>query len=221
MIDSIQQLRKECEEEFSPMYEGADPLHGMEHINQVVDSAMEIHEALRDSHIDINDSTAEMLMIACYVHDIFTNTNRKKHHINASDYVMSNIGNDSKVIGRLSMYKRRIIAKAVEQHRASSMPSEFHSVVGEILASADRGAPSLRAILERATMGGSAIDEKFINHMKDKYGTGGYVRYPSIYVDYYGHMTIHQMHKDVDADVTKYYRDDTDYLNLWEPSGVN
>jgi len=175
---------------YQDAYKKSDPIHGMEHILEVANMSAK----LANEYAPGDDYVMKNVLIAASIHDMFSDENRGQHHKLARNYALMD-REDYNLIG-MSAYRRNIIGYAVLQHRASNMPETFHSLEAEILASADRGIPTLEAILARSSMGGSVPDKE---HIKKKYGTGGYIEYPPLYIDHYGHDMIHKMQQDVDA----------------------
>jgi len=187
---------KKMSDLYLPMYENTkDPVHGIGHIKHVVSDALDIMLWLKANDRPLNYDDTYMVLLACYCHDLFTTEDRKNHHILGCRYVRNNT-NDP-FINKLRSFDRETLGTAIYEHRASNQPYRFNSIVGEVLASADRGAPVLSNVVNRIISNGD-ITTEIVNRVSEKYGTFGYVKYPNLYIEYYGRNKIDLFHKDVD-----------------------
>ena len=87
-----------------------------------------------------------------------------------------------------------LIAAAIREHRAS-FKGEFTSMLSDICSSADRNAPNFEASVARSFLYTSEHHPEFsfeekcetvAMHLKKKYGSNGYARFPIYYSRYYG-----------------------------------
>ena len=87
-----------------------------------------------------------------------------------------------------------LIAAAIREHRAS-FKGEFTSMLSDICSSADRNAPNFEASVARSFLYTSEHHPEFsfeekcetvATHLKKKYGSNGYARFPIYYSRYYG-----------------------------------
>ena len=195
-------LIEACRKYYFPKYydENNDPMHGRSHIEDVLNLA----SMILDSSVikqRVTGANVTRVILSVFIHDIFSSTHRKLHNVKAYEYVMYD--KEDPFLIPLSKQDRIIIAYAVLQHRASDMPmlgykDNFFSIEGEILASADRGVPSLDSVLSRARLKNETIDIKTINHIHEKYGVNGYIKFPELYKAYFGEEKISDFHKDVE-----------------------
>ncbi len=173
MIDIERRLIEYCQRAILPQYENYDKGHRQEHIEEVAQGAMEIAQGY-----EIN---LDMLYTAAIFHDIGLIEGRKYHHL-SSARIMSQ---DSFIQQLFTPEQIVIIAQAIEDHRASC-DHEPRSIYGEILSSADRTIDIdtiiIRAYYYRETelerLGIERIIDEIYQHIKEKYGEGGYLRLP-------------------------------------------
>ncbi len=87
-----------------------------------------------------------------------------------------------------------LIAAAIREHRAS-FKGAFTSMLSDICSSADRNAPNFEASVARSFLYTSEHHPEFsfeekcetvATHLKKKYGSNGYARFPIYYSRYYG-----------------------------------
>lgn len=174
------------EDFFIDTYYDRDGSHGINHIKEVYDLAKKMVEKL-----NLNIGQDE-LIIACYCHDMFSKTDRERHHILAEDFIWDNRGElwflkdlDNDAVIR--------IARAVAQHRAS-YTEHYSSILSEVLSAADRGKLSAGDTIRRSfkfTIENNpdmkvqdAIALVYI-HMKEKFGSNGYARYNDVFKNYF------------------------------------
>jgi len=190
---------------YLPMYENMkDPVHGVEHIKHVVSDALDIMLWLSDNGSPLGYDDIHMVLLACFCHDLFTLQDRENHHILGQKY-FSDTQSDP-LVAKLRTFDMITVGTAIYEHRASNQPYRFSSLVSEILASADRGAPVLANIVKRI-VGDRKLTIHMVNHISEKYGTSGYVQYPNLYIEYYGRNKIDLFHKDVDSWVAACHKD--------------
>ena len=179
----IERLEKYFEGKF---YTEENNSHGMDHVRGVYDLAKKMVETL-----NLNVGQDELL-IACYLHDIYSSIDRENHHEKGENHIWEYRGYhyflkdmDNDVIVR--------IAKAIAEHRAS-YKGEYWSELSEVLSAADRGALSTHDTIRRSfayTMEKNPdmkIQEVLLNvwrHMKGKFGSKGYARYNNVFKNYF------------------------------------
>jgi len=197
-------------EHFKPFYEKVDVAHGLDHVIEVMNTALAINHKLRLG-ISKHD-----IIVASIAHDIFSYTDRNEHHKKAQEYILSDV---STIYDYVS--DRESIAYAVGQHRAS-YKGEYNNKLSELISAADRGAPNIEKIIKRIYQ--CAIDPNLVFsidvkgipelvlptgeslsdtyqllidtsftiaeaktfvHLYEKYSVSGYARYNTVYNKYY------------------------------------
>jgi len=171
-MKGYEKLRQEIREWFKPFYEGEDLAHTIEHADEVCDLALRINTEKFDEVYE-----SKHIMIAAYAHDMFTQSNRKLHHELAHDYIA--LTNDP-IIEELSDPERMTIAFAVLEHRASHK-GKLTSQMSQIISAADRGVPDLDNIIDRSMKFNNGDYKQVVEHIKNKYGKEGYVKYSDFY----------------------------------------
>lgn len=165
--------------QYMNIYEQNDAAHRIDHIDEVYQNAIQINSVLK-----LGLDTG-FIAIVVYVHDLFA-VHRHNHHELAAAHLLTT--NEWYMTG-ISEHQRRILAAAVREHRAS-YTGAYTSILSEVLASADKGAPTnLLAMIERSFNYGrtklalnptDATIHAF-KHMHEKFGRNGYAKYPAIY----------------------------------------
>jgi hypothetical protein len=195
---NINELRVEIVKEFSPVWELNDRAHRVEHFEEVFNCGVAINEKLNLGF------DPKLILFAAYFHDMFA-WSRNNHHELSFHWMMST---DNKLIlDNLNPRETMIVAWGCQQHRAS-FKGNFKSVFCELINSADRGFPGdVGAMLNRAVQ---FREKKFpemtpgervagaVNHLKEKYGTGGYARYTEMYLEVFGDQ-LYQQRADIDT----------------------
>lgn len=190
--DGIQEY---VEREIVPRYAGFDEAHKEDHALTVIGQAMNLLDTMPDNvqfpgpegkadttatkTVCNNDIDKEMLFVAAACHDLGLVNGRENHHT------------DSGIIIRQDRMLRRwftegqieTIAQAAEDHRASGKRSP-RSIYGMLLAEADRVIDP-ETIIRRTIQFGLANYpeleeaghiERAVEHLKEKYGRGGYLK---------------------------------------------
>jgi len=192
-VDPYDKARFQIITAFSPHWALNDRGHRQEHFESVYQCARFINERLELGHGEMN------MLFAAYFHDLFA-WSRVNHHQLAYEYFM---GADHPVIvehfgnerGRAAGNDRAGVAYACLQHRAS-YKGAFVNQFAELINSADRGFPGdAKALFQRVLTHHTDInpdkskDEVMaisLRFIKDKAGTGGYARYPELYLRVFG-----------------------------------
>lgn len=68
----------------SPAYDG-DEGHGWKHLNEVFNRCIRIHKSISNDRVDETDY--KTYIIATLLHDVYSSTNRKEHHVLARDLI--------------------------------------------------------------------------------------------------------------------------------------
>lgn len=126
-------------------------------------------------------------LLAAVCHDIFSTADRVRHHELSHDWVLGNLDR----FGYGAVKER--VALMCAQHRAS-YKGEYAGIYQECFAAADRGIPSYAKMLRRSYQYGIdteklSHDEGVVHaweHLKDKYGSKGYARWPETSLKYFG-----------------------------------
>lgn len=150
------------------MYNAFDSGHGLSHVRYV------IAEALRMAQY--YDVDLDMVYVAAAYHDTGLSVDRRTHHLESGRIVRS----DSRLLNWFTPDSIEVIARAVEDHRASS-DHEPRSIYGKLVAEADRQIiPEI--VVERAVRYGQEHCpdqdqwQRFLAHMHEKYDFGGYLK---------------------------------------------
>lgn len=108
------------------MYELNGKSHNKDHVNDVLNRALEISEKY-------NDLNKDMLFTAVAFHDVGDHIDRKNHEIISAQIMME----DKYLNNFFNSEQKEIIKQAIEDHRSSKgkIPK---SIYGKILASADK-----------------------------------------------------------------------------------
>ena len=192
----INDVQTELKDVLDKFY-GESEAHGRGHISEVMNKALRLNQKY-NLKVD-----PEEIVLTALLHDIFSNTNRDNHHIEAYQWVMSSM------YPRLANKEKRTrIANAIKEHRASYKDA-YSSVLSELIATADRGYPDLDKILKRmyihvketnsTTRNGytmyytdrvlshKEILEQMVYHLEEKYSRKGYIQYTKLYTIEHGH----------------------------------
>lgn len=178
---TIEELRREITEAFSAHWLLNDPAHRAEHFNEVYQTGKLLAER---TGIEVD---LKLILFTAYFHDLFA-WSRQNHHELSYEFVLNT---DHPVITQnLTTEERGLVAWACRQHRAS-FKGDFNSLFAQLMNAADRGMPgTVKKTLGWAIQYRKAhnpketieqITEASIQHVKEKFGSQGYARYPDIY----------------------------------------
>ena len=181
--DIIKRLKEEYGKELDIFYK-KDSSHGLSHVEEVAKNALEIN---RKMILNLNE---EYLVLVALFHDIFSDIDRKNHHTLAADWFIKFMKEKDKhdEIDILEM------SLAIKEHRAS-YNGEYSSLLSEVLAAADRGAPNLKSIIFRSSKyyleknlnkDLKEVAEDVYKHLLEKYSRNGYMKYNAIYSSFHG-----------------------------------
>ncbi len=187
-IDIRQDIARYVYEEIVPQYADFDSAHREDHALTVIGQAMELLDRMPDwikAHKEEaeewNDLEVdrEMLFMAAACHDLGLAGGRELHHLDSGTIIRS----DLRLHEWFSEEQIETIAQAAEDHRASGK-SAPRSIYGMLVAEADRVIVS-ETIIRRTIQFGlnnyPELDRKghirrAIEHLKEKYGRGGYLK---------------------------------------------
>lgn len=163
-------LKQYVETEIVPRYSSFDAAHREDHAKTVM-----AQSASLGTYYEVNQ---DMLYVAAAYHDLGLAEGRELHHISSGRIVRE----DKELRKWFSEDEIETIAQAVEDHRASGKEPP-RSIYGRILAEADRQIEP-ETIIHRTVQYGFAhypemsrrqMWERTVEHMKAKYGDGGYL----------------------------------------------
>lgn len=196
---NIEQLRSQIVAQFKGHWALNDTAHRQEHFEAVYQCGREINQLLDLGYED------KHILFAAYFHDLFS-WSRVNHHELAFHWMMST--DHPLIVENLDASENNLVAWACYQHRAS-FTGQFKFGFCELINSADRGFPAgIEHQLERAKQcrrqwhPGVSEDEVTagaIAHIKEKFGTGGYARYPDMYIRAFGDTLLQKQRETVDG----------------------
>lgn len=182
---SLNSLRNNLTAQLAKVYTLNDPAHQIKHFN-----AVELCGNVINERLDLGYDP-KMIMLVAYLHDMFA-WSRFNHHLLSHQYVMTT---DLEIVTSLSDVERLMVAAGCKEHRAS-YKGEFSCMFSELMNSADRELPGdVETMVKRAvqyrlkesnTLNYAAARDLVlpdaIAHIKEKFGIGGYARYPDFYL---------------------------------------
>lgn len=166
-----QELKHYVETEIIPRYGQFDKAHSTDHVNAVIERALDLTK-----YYDIKK---DLIYTAAAYHDLGVAEGREFHHL-----VSGRIVREDPTLRRwFSEDEIETIACAAEDHRASSK-SEPRTIYGKIIAEADRLINPETVILRCIQYGLANEPEKnrkeqfqrTFSHLQKKYGDNGYLR---------------------------------------------
>ena len=182
---TVDEMRQQIVKDFSPAWDLNDRAHRFAHFSAVENCGLAINERL-DLGFD-----PKLIMLAAFFHDMFAWSRHNHHHL-SSEWVKTC---DYNLIVELSEEERLMVAAGCNEHRASGK-DPFTCDFAELICSADREFPGdIPRMLERAVLFRQkqspkmSVEEGFalsVQHLKEKFGVGGYARYPSFYTIAFG-----------------------------------
>lgn len=170
-----------------PQYAGFDAAHKEDHALTVIDQAMKLLDEMQEwvkgqAEADPQwkvDVDREVLKMAAACHDLGLVNGRDRHHLDSGEIIR----NDAVLRQWFSEEEIETIAQAAEDHRASGT-SEPRSIYGKIVAEADRvidGETIIRRTIQFGfkhypDLGREGHMQRAVDHLKEKYGRGGYLK---------------------------------------------
>ena len=164
-------------EHVAPIYAVFDPAHRMQHIDNV------LHLSTRlSTWYYLTPTETRLTRLAVYCHDLGLLYGREEHHNHSADIVLTRT---LPVIKDLPDDELKVVADACREHRASGS-GVYSSKVSEVVAASDRGRPDFWALYQRIAsnfehLTPEARKAEVHAHMRKKYGSAGYVKYPEFY----------------------------------------
>lgn len=180
----LDSLRQAIKMKFSPMWQLNDPAHREEHFAEVEKWGNYINDKLGLGY------DPKLILFVAWFHDLFT-WDRDNHHLMSAHWIETTT--DLLITANLDPEETKLVANACREHRAS-YKGEYSHEFCELMACADRGVPGdVTGMLSRAmdyrlhrgidmclAMRGA------VEHMKEKFGSQGYARYPEMYIRAFG-----------------------------------
>lgn len=178
-VEQVNAARDQIIAKFSRMWELNDEAHRIEHFLEVEKCGNHINDKLKLGYDPM------LIMLVAFFHDMYSYDRHNHHHMSA-EWVMTC---DNPIIKGLDSIDRLMVSAGCREHRASgNLP--FSCLFAELMCSADRGFPTTdvekllsRAIQCRLATGDDPETARAgaIVHMKEKFGSQGYARYPGFY----------------------------------------
>lgn len=154
-----------------PQYEDFDPAHRTDHVDSVIQAALEM-----SGYYDVN---VDIVAMAAACHDLGLGEDRKTHHLVSGRIIRNN----TDLRRWFTEEQIETIAQAAEDHRASS-DYEPRSIYGKIIAEADRQIEPRTVILRTVQYGLEHYPEldrdghwqRMLEHLNEKYSESGYLK---------------------------------------------
>lgn len=165
-------------------YKEFDGAHDDEHARMVISNSEYIAKRIMEDEeisLDMN-----MVKVIAAMHDLGLACDRKTHHIKSGEIVRCT----EELKEHFSDYQIELIAKAVEEHRAS-YKGEYTSIYSKIVSDADR-MNDIHTMISRTykwnrkhfpDYNDEEIYNEVISHLQDKYGEKGYARFNTKYAE--------------------------------------
>ena len=182
-----QEIDRYIYEVIIPKYAGFDAAHREDHAHAVIDQAMALLDSMPkwiESQKNIDEEwlvpvDREILKMAAACHDLGLVNGRDRHHLDSGEIIR----NDVNLRSWFNSEEIETIAQAAEDHRASGT-SEPRSIYGKLVAEADRlinGETIIRRTIQFGfkhypELGRDGHIARAIEHLKEKYGRGGYMK---------------------------------------------
>lgn len=171
-----QEIEKHIFEVIVPQYSGFDAAHKEDHAMTVINQAMKL--------LDMNDELKatldrDILLVAAACHDLGLVNGRERHHLDSGEIIR----HDIQLKKWFSDEEIETIAQAAEDHRASSKNAP-RSMYGMLVAESDRvieGETIIRRTIQFGLRNYPSLEreeqiERAVEHLKEKYGRGGYLK---------------------------------------------
>lgn len=159
------------EQQILPRYTAFGQSHGLQHVTRVIARSLKLAQKLG---VDI-----DMAYVIAAYHDLGMEGPRAIHHLTSGKILQA----DARLKRWFSPKQIKIMREAVEDHRASSSHAP-RNIYGSIVAEADRDLDHDIVFTRAIQFGFEKYPEKnekeqwerFRDHMRSKYGEGGYIR---------------------------------------------
>lgn len=180
----LDSLRENIKFDFWRQWQLNDSAHREEHFVAVEKWGHFINERLELGY------DPKLVLFVAWFHDLFT-WDRSNHHQMSAHWIRTS---SHHLLSQLSREgERELVAQACEEHRAS-FTGVYSNPFCELMACADRGAPGdVTGMLQRAIQyrrfRGCSEQEALrgaVEHLKEKFGSQGYARYPEMYIRAFG-----------------------------------
>lgn len=170
------ELQQYVEREILPRYDHHDAAHRRDHVDTVISQSLAIVRQLNQQGADLSEDMA--YAIAAY-HDTGLCEGREHHHEVSARIIRA----DQELRRWFDEEQIAMIADAAEDHRASAKQAP-RTIYGRIVAEADRVIVPETIILRTIqyglehypTLDREGHYERTIEHLREKYGEGGYLR---------------------------------------------
>jgi hypothetical protein len=183
---TVAELRDSIIGQMGAVYRCNDGAHQIKHFNAVEVCGNEINNRLKLGF------DPKLIMLVAYLHDMFA-WSRVNHHLLSGEFVRST---NFELLADLTDEQRAMVVAGCEEHRAS-FTGVFTCAFSELMNAADRELPGdVSNMLDRAikyridNLGWTdnepsrlAVRDDAVAHIKEKFGDGGYARYPKMYLD--------------------------------------
>lgn len=185
----VDEMRGRIVLDFTPAWELNDGAHRLTHFAAVETCGNEINDRLGLGY------HRGLIMMVSMFHDMFA-WSRVNHHHMSAEWVTTT---DYHLIAKLTTEERLLVAAGCREHRASNT-DPFTCAFTELMNAADREMPgNVEVMVERAVLyrvaRGMSREEALgpaIEHIKEKFGEGGYARYPDMYMEAFGDVLTEQ-----------------------------
>ena len=187
MVNMNQTLENYIYEEVVPRYSGFDAAHREDHALTVISQAHELMRRRDEWLAGLSDAQdmwrseirGDILLAAAACHDLGLVNGRDRHHLDSGEIIRS----DVRLREWFDESEIEIIAQAAEDHRASGTGAP-RSIYGMIVAEADRvidGETIIRRTIQFGFKHYPGLDRaahiaRAVDHLKEKYGRGGYLK---------------------------------------------
>lgn len=164
-------LKHYIETEILPRYAGFDKAHRQDHAARVINESLRL--------CAFYETDPRMVYVIAAYHDAGLVQGRERHHLVSGELLAA----DQRLRVWFDENQIQIMREAVEDHRASS-DHEPRSIYGKIVAEADRlidPDATLRRTVQYGLKHYPQLDKeaqykRFVQHLRDKYGEGGYLK---------------------------------------------
>lgn len=175
----MSKCKEQIIKDFSKRWELNDEAHRLKHFSNVEECGLIINQRLNLKF------DQQLITYVAFFHDMFA-YDRFNHHEMSARWIETT---DYPLIACLSKHDKAMVASACLQHRAS-FEGRFDGKFSELMNSADRELPGdvagmvERAVLYRMNKGFTREEamKPAVDHIKEKFGSDGYARYPNLYL---------------------------------------
>lgn len=183
---NIEELKESIIWNFSTHWELNDKAHQKAHFEEVFQCGLIINGRLNLGF------DQKLILFGAYFHDLFA-WSRLNHHVLSSEFIENT--DHPFILEHLNKEQRVLVASGCREHRAS-YTGAFSNAFSELINAADRGIPGhVEEMISRShlywmkTFPDLSKSERrvgVISHIKEKFGSDGYARYPKLYERVFG-----------------------------------